>query len=64
MSGRIFYGWWVVAASFTVCFVGFGNAYTFSTFLATVNCAKRRRRTVICEGRAEKCGAATRRHTV
>jgi MFS family permease len=36
MSARIFYGWWVVAAAFTVCFVGFGNAYTFSTFLGSL----------------------------
>ncbi len=40
MSGRaahvrpgIFYGWVVVAAAFAVMFVGFGSAYTFSTFL-------------------------------
>jgi OFA family oxalate/formate antiporter-like MFS transporter len=33
---RIFYGWWVVAAAFTVCFVGFGNAYTFSAFLGSL----------------------------
>src|SRR5215471_15998476 len=30
---RIFYGWLVVAAAFTVTFVGFGSAYTFSAFL-------------------------------
>jgi len=30
---RIFYGWWVVAAAFTITFVGFGSAYTFSAFL-------------------------------
>jgi MFS family permease len=30
---RIFYGWWVVAAAFAVTFLGFGSAYTFSTFL-------------------------------
>jgi MFS family permease len=33
---RLFYGWWVVAAAFTVCFVGFGNAYTFSAFLGSL----------------------------
>lgn len=33
---RVFYGWWVVAAAFTVCFVGFGNAYTFSAFLSSL----------------------------
>jgi MFS family permease len=31
---RIFYGWWVVAASFVTTLVGFGCAYTFSSFLA------------------------------
>jgi MFS transporter, OFA family, oxalate/formate antiporter len=30
----IFYGWFVVAAAFTVTFVGFGSAYTFSVFVA------------------------------
>ncbi len=29
----IFRGWYVVAAAFTVMFVGFGSAYTFSAFL-------------------------------
>ncbi|WGD56378.1 MFS transporter [Bradyrhizobium sp. CB1650] len=29
----IFHGWFVVAAAFTVMFVGFGSAYTFSAFL-------------------------------
>jgi MFS transporter, OFA family, oxalate/formate antiporter len=29
----IFYGWFVVAAAFTVTFVGFGSAYTFSVFV-------------------------------
>ncbi len=29
---RIFYGWYVVAAAFAVTFVGFGCAYSFSTF--------------------------------
>ncbi|WIW49323.1 MFS transporter [Bradyrhizobium sp. 62B] len=29
----IFHGWFVVAAAFTVTFVGFGSAYTFSAFL-------------------------------
>jgi MFS family permease len=28
----VFYGWVVVAAAFVVTFVGFGSAYTFSTF--------------------------------
>lgn len=32
-SGRVFHGWWVVAAAFTVTFVGFGCAYTFSAFV-------------------------------
>jgi MFS transporter, OFA family, oxalate/formate antiporter len=30
---RIFYGWFVVAGTFTVTFVGFGCAYSFSAFL-------------------------------
>jgi len=30
---RIFYGWFVVAGTFAVTFVGFGCAYTFSAFL-------------------------------
>lgn len=29
----IFYGWLVVAAAFVITFVGFGSAYTFSSFL-------------------------------
>jgi MFS transporter, OFA family, oxalate/formate antiporter len=33
---RIFYGWWVVAAAFTITFVGFGCAYTFSAFVASL----------------------------
>ncbi len=33
-NGTIFYGWFVVAAAFTVTLVGFGCAYTFSAFLA------------------------------
>ena len=32
-SQRLFYGWFVVAAVFAVTFVGFGCAYTFSTFV-------------------------------
>jgi MFS family permease len=32
----IFYGWLVVAAAFAVTFVGFGSAYTFSAFLASL----------------------------
>jgi MFS family permease len=30
---RIFHGWFVVAATFAITFVGFGCAYTFSAFL-------------------------------
>jgi len=30
---RIFYGWYVVAAAFSVMFVGFGCVYTFSAFV-------------------------------
>ncbi len=33
MPPRLFYGWFVVAAAFTVTFVGFGSAYTFSAFV-------------------------------
>jgi MFS family permease len=32
----VFYGWFVVAAAFAVTFMGFGGAYTFSTFLAAL----------------------------
>ncbi|WP_321807845.1 MFS transporter [Burkholderia sp. BCC1993] len=32
-ASRVFYGWYVVAAAFAVTFVGFGSAYTFSTFV-------------------------------
>jgi MFS family permease len=30
---KLFYGWFVVAAAFLVTFVGFGSAYTFSSFV-------------------------------
>lgn len=30
----MFRGWWVVAGAFLVTFVGFGNAYSFSAFIA------------------------------
>ncbi len=30
---RLFYGWWVVLATFAVTFAGFGCAYTFSAFI-------------------------------
>lgn len=33
---RIFYGWWVVAAAFAVTLLGFGCAYTFSAFVASL----------------------------
>ena len=36
MSSRTFYGWYVVAAAFAVTMVGFGSAYTFSTFLESL----------------------------
>ncbi len=32
--GRVFHGWFVVAAAFAVTFVGFGSAYSFSSFVA------------------------------
>jgi OFA family oxalate/formate antiporter-like MFS transporter len=33
---RIFYGWFVVAGTFAVCFVGFGCAYSFSAFVGSL----------------------------
>jgi len=33
---QIFYGWLVVAAAFVITFVGFGSAYTFSSFLESL----------------------------
>jgi OFA family oxalate/formate antiporter-like MFS transporter len=33
---RIFHGWFVVAGAFAVTFVGFGCAYTFSAFVASL----------------------------
>jgi len=33
---HIFYGWFVVAATFAVTFVGFGSAYSFSAFLISL----------------------------
>lgn len=33
---RIFYGWIVVLATFAITFVGFGSAYTFSAFVASL----------------------------
>jgi OFA family oxalate/formate antiporter-like MFS transporter len=33
---RIFYGWYVVAGTFAVTFVGFGCAYSFSAFLISL----------------------------
>jgi MFS transporter, OFA family, oxalate/formate antiporter len=35
-SSRIFYGWFVVAGTFAVTFVGFGSAYTFSAFIESL----------------------------
>jgi MFS family permease len=35
-KSRIFYGWFVVAGTFAVTFVGFGCAYTFSAFLPSL----------------------------
>ena len=31
-----FYGWYVVAAAFVVTFIGFGSAYTFSSFVESL----------------------------
>jgi MFS family permease len=36
INPRIFYGWFVVAGTFAVTFVGFGCAYTFSAFLPSL----------------------------
>jgi len=36
VDSGIFYGWIVVAAAFAVTFVGFGSAYTFSAFVASL----------------------------
>ena len=36
LQAGIFYGWFVVAAAFTVMFVGFGAAYSFSAFLVSL----------------------------
>jgi MFS family permease len=33
---QVFYGWIVVAAAFVITFIGFGSAYTFSTFVAAL----------------------------
>jgi len=33
---RVFYGWFVVAGTFAVTFVGFGNAYSFGAFLPSL----------------------------
>ncbi|MBA1145619.1 MFS transporter [Ectothiorhodospiraceae bacterium WFHF3C12] len=33
---RVFYGWFVVAAAFTLTFVGFGSAYTFGAFVESL----------------------------
>ena len=36
MPHRLFYGWVVVAATFTLLFFGFGIAYSFSAFFASL----------------------------
>jgi hypothetical protein len=33
---RVFYGWFVVLAAFTVTFLGFGSAYTLSVFMGAL----------------------------
>ena len=33
---KVFYGWFVVAAAFTVTLVGFGSAYSFSAFVGSL----------------------------
>src|SRR5258707_5190016 len=35
-GSRFFHGWYVVAGAFAVTFIGFGCAYTFSAFLASL----------------------------
>jgi len=35
-ASRLFYGWFVVAGTFAVTFVGFGCAYSFSAFLVSL----------------------------
>jgi OFA family oxalate/formate antiporter-like MFS transporter len=35
-KSRVFYGWFVVAGTFAVTFVGFGCAYSFSAFLVSL----------------------------
>jgi len=35
-GGGIFYGWYVVAAAFSVTLLGFGSAYTFSVFFESL----------------------------
>jgi MFS family permease len=35
-AGRLFYGWYVVAAAFGITFIGFGSAYTFSAFFESL----------------------------
>ncbi|MDP6343739.1 MAG: MFS transporter, partial [Alphaproteobacteria bacterium] len=32
MARSVFFGWWVVAASFTIVLLGFGVAYSFASF--------------------------------
>src|SRR5882724_12108353 len=33
---HVFYGWFVVGAAFALTLVGFGSAYTFSSFVASL----------------------------
>ncbi|MDQ2735086.1 MAG: MFS transporter [Pseudomonadota bacterium] len=35
-KSRFFHGWWVVVGAFAVMFIGFGCAYTFSAFVASL----------------------------
>jgi MFS family permease len=35
-KAKLFYGWFVVAAAFVVTFTGFGSAYTFSSFVESL----------------------------
>ncbi len=32
----VFYGWFVVAGTFAITFIGFGNAYSFGAFLPSL----------------------------
>ena len=37
VNGRMYYGWVVVAAAFTLMFTGFGAAYSFAAFFKAID---------------------------